>query len=146
MFNPNAKLTELLALVGVIDPATTANTERFSTVVDMSKFHQIMVLALLGNMASETIDAKVYTCDSDGNNAAALSSATQLAANASTNDNTQLIFNVRAEALLASGKRYVKVGVVTGGATGGPGAVAILGQVRQGAAADQDLSTIQQIL
>lgn len=146
MINPNAKLTELLALAGVIDPATTANTERFSTVVDMSRFHQVLVVAQLGNMAAETIDVKVYSCDSDGSNSAALVSATQLAAHASNNDNTQILANVRAEALLASGKRYIRVGIVTGGATGGPANAAILGLVRQGATADQDLSTIQQIL
>ena len=142
----NAKLTETLALLGILSPQTVANTETFSGVVDMKKCHQALVVAALGNMASETIDVKVYTCNSDGSSAAALVSATQLAASSSANDNTQILANVRASDLIASGKQYIKVGVVTGGSTGGPVAVAILGQLRQGQATNNDLSSVAEII
>ena len=75
---------------------------------------------MLGNMAAETIDFKAYTCDSNGTNAVALKSATQLAAHASNNDNMQVIIGVRAPDLLASGKQHIKFGLVTGNTTGGP--------------------------
>lgn len=142
----NSAAGEKLALIGTIDPATIANTQIYTDVVDMSKWHQVLGLCLLGNMASETIDFKAYSCNSDGSSSVELKACTQLAANASTNDNTQLVISVRAEDLAASGKQYVRFGLVTGGATGGPAAVAVLGvDARYQPASDNDLSTVQQI-
>ena len=105
----NGKLSEGLAVVATIDPATIANTETFTDVVDMGANSQALAVALLGNMASETIDFKAYSCDSDGTNAAAISgrAATQLAAHASNNDAKQLVINLRDGDLLASGKQHV---------------------------------------
>ncbi len=144
----NAKLREMLPLVGVLSPAATINVERFSTVVDMGAHIQALAVVALGDMAAETIDAKLYACDSDGNNAVALTgnSATQLAAHASNNDNKQIVLNVRSDDLLASGKRYVKLGVVTGGASGGSVAAVILAQPRMGNAATVDLSSVVQLV
>jgi hypothetical protein len=144
----NAKLRELLPLVGVLSPAATNNVERFSNVVDMGAHIQAVAVVALGDMAAETIDAKLYACDSDGNNAVALTanSAAQLAAHASNNDNKQIVLNVRSDDLLASGKRYLKLGVVTGGATGGSVAAVILAQTRSGNAATVDLSSVLQLV
>jgi len=134
-----------IALVGTIDPATVANTEVFTDVIDMTKFGQVFGIALLGNMAAETIDFKAYTCASDGSSKVALKSCTQLAAHASTNDNTQLAINVRAAEVGASG-RYIVFGLVTGNSTGGPCAVAALGtDPRFGPASDSDLASVVQI-
>ena len=103
-------------------------------------------IALLGNMAAETIDFKAYSCDSNGSNAAALKSATQLAANAAANDNTQVAIGVRAEDMQASGKQYVKFGLVTGGATGGPSAVLALGvDAKFQPASAANLASVQQL-
>lgn len=146
MSHINAAAGEKLALLGTIDPATIANTEVFSDVIDMSKFHQVLGIALLGNMASETIDFKCYSCDSNGSNAAALKSATQLAASASANDNAQVAISVRAEDLQAVGKQYVKFGLVTGGATGGPAAALVLGvDAKYQAASALNLASVLQV-
>lgn len=144
----NGKLSEGLAVVATIDPATIANTETFTDVVDMGANSQAMAVALLGNMASETIDFKAYSCDSDGTNAAAISgrAATQLAAHASNNDAKQLVINLRDGDLLASGKQHVKFGLVTGGATGGPASVVVLARPRQGLASAADLSSVVEIV
>lgn len=144
----NAKLRELYPVIGVLSPATTNNVERFSTVFDMGAHIQAVAIVALGDMAAETIDAKLYACDSDGNNAVALTgnSATQLAAHASNNDNKQIVLNLRSDDLLASGKRYAKLGVVTGGATGGPASAVVLGQPRQGNAATIDLASVVQLV
>lgn len=144
----NQKMCEGLALVGTVDPATVANSEVFTDVVDMGSLHQAIAVAMLGNMAAETIDFKAYSCDSDGNNAAAITgkAATQLAAHASNNDAKQLIINLRDTDMLASGKQHVKFGIVTGAGTGGPAAVLVLGELRQGTAADFDLASVAQIV
>lgn len=146
MSHINVLATEKLAIVGTIDPATVANTEVFTDVVDVSKFHQVLGIALLGNLAAETVDFKAYSCDSNGSNAAALKSATQLAAHASNNDNTQVAIGVRAEDMQASGKQYVKFGLVTGGASGGPAAVLALGvDAKFQPASAANLASVQQL-
>lgn len=143
-----SKLSEALALVATIDPATVANTEVFTDVVDMGKMLQVMAVAALGNLAAETVDFKAYSCDSDGSNAAAITgrAATQLAAHASNNDGKQIVINLRDTDLTASGKQYAKFGLVTGDATGGPAAVLVLGAPRQGLASGNDLSSVVQIV
>lgn len=129
MGSVNVKAGEKLAILGRIDPQTVANTEVFTDVVDLSQAHQVIAIAQLGNMAAETVDFKCYTCDSDGNNAAALTgkAITQLAAHATNNDNVQVSITVRSDDLIATSKRYVKFGLVTGGATGGPASAVVLG-------------------
>lgn len=144
----NIAAGEKLAILGRINPQTVANTEVFTDVVDLSRFHQALGIALLGNMAAETIDFKCYTCDSDGSNATVLKSATQLAASASAtaNDNAQAAINVRAEDLQATSKRYVKFGLVTGGATGGPAAAIAMGvDARFEMASADNLTSVKQV-
>lgn len=142
----NVRATEKVALVATLDPVTVVNVEQFSDVVDMSKYHQIIGIAMTGNMAAETIDFKVYTCDSNGSNATVLKAATQLAAHATNNDGVQIIIGVRPADLVATSKQYVKFGLVTGNTTGGPAAVAVLAvDIRQGLAANTDLSSVVEL-
>lgn len=144
--NVNIAAGEKLAILGRINPQTVANTEVFTDVVDLSRFHQALGIALLGNMAAETIDFKCYTCDSDGSNASALKAATQLAASATANDNAQVVISMRAEDLQAASKRYVKFGLVTGGATGGPAAAIALGvDARYEMASADNLVSVKQV-
>ena len=141
-------LGEILAVVATSDPSTHANTEKFSDAIDMSKYDQVIGIALTGDMASETIDFKVYKCDFDGSNRTALKSATQLAGSASANDNSQIVIAVRASDLNANseGARYITFGLVTGGATGGVASIVALGIPVYGIAASNDLSTVKQIV
>lgn len=144
--NVNLAAGEKLAILGRISPQTVANTEVFTDVLDMARFHQAIGIALLGNMAAETIDFKCYTCDSDGSNANALKSATQLPSSASANDNAQVAISIRAEDLQSTSKRYVKFGLVTGGATGGPAAAIALGvDARFEMASADNLASVKQV-
>lgn len=144
----NQKIAESVALVARIDPQTVVNSEVFTDVIDFGAMQQVAAICALGNMAAETIDFRFYSCDSNGSNAALVTgkAATQLAANASNNDNKQLVINVRDTDLLASGKQYGKFGLVTGNTAGGPAAVLVLGRPRQGAGTDNDLSSVLQIV
>lgn len=138
--------SERAAVIATIDPQTVVNSELFSDVIDCKLWHEVMGVALLGNVAAETIDFRVCTCDSDGSNPTTLKASTQLAAHASNNDNKQLVLNVLSSALLATNKRYVKFGLVTGGASGGPACVVALGmKPRYGPASDNDLSSVAEI-
>lgn len=134
-----------IAVVGTLDPVTVVNTEVFTDVVDMTKFGQVMGIALTGNMAAETIDFKCYTCAANGDTKVALKSAAQLAAHATTNDGVQMVINVRGEDLTA-GQRYIVFGIVTGNTTGGPAAIVALGtNARYQPAADSDLASVLEI-
>src|SRR5262249_28249569 len=133
------------AVAGRVDPQTVDNVEKFTDVVDMSKFREVMGIALLGDMAAETIDFKCYTCDSDGSNATALTSATQLAAHATNNDNKQIVLNVKSDHVTNT-ERSVRSGLVTGGATGGPACVVALGfRPVYGPATDDDLTSVVEV-
>ena len=83
-----------MAVVATIAPATTANTQRHTGAIDASKWDSLLFVFMFGDMASETIDCGVETCDSDGtSNTADITGkqATQLSASASANDNKQIV-------------------------------------------------------
>lgn len=144
----NQKMCEGVALAAALAPVTVVNSEVFSGVVDLGVNQQAMGILMLGNMAAETIDFKFYSCDSDGSNAAAVTgkAATQLAAHATANDGKMVAINVRDTDLLASGKQYGKFGVVTGGATGGPAAILVVTDPRQGQASANDSANVAEII
>ncbi len=148
MISTNAKLGHLLAVAAVLPPAATANTERFTGVVNMGNFHQAVAVVQLGDMASEAITVKAYACKADGTGAVALTanSPAALAASAADNDNKQLVLNVRAEDLLESGLSHVKFGVVTGGATGGTAGAVVLAHPRNGWGKDSNVSSVMAVV
>jgi hypothetical protein len=136
--------SERWAVVATVDPQTVVNSEALSDEIDMSKWHEIMAILLLGNMASETIDFALYDCGTSGGTFAAITSksATQLAAHASNNDNKQIVITCRGDEC----KRYVKARTITGGATGGPAAVLVLGRPRIAPGSDDDLASVAEIV
>lgn len=147
--NPAVSLAEGLGIAGVITPATTANTQRNTGAIDLSKWDQLLFVFQLGDMASETIDFGVETCDSDGtSNAVDITGkqATQIAAHASNNDGKQVVIAVKSTDLIANGKQYCRGTMVTGGATGGPAACIVLGVPRYGPASGVDLSSVLQVV
>lgn len=124
----NSLLTERLPLIGTIDPQTITDTEIFSDVIDMGKYLRVRATFLGGNMdAGATLTCRAVTCDADGNNAAALKTATALTAGT---DNGQVEIEVTNEDLAGGGAnadRYIKFGAVSAG-SGGPVACAVYGE------------------
>lgn len=145
---PNVSLSEGVGVAGRITPATTANTQRNTSAIDMSKWDQLMFVFSLGDMASETIDLGVETCDSDGTSNAVDITGKQisLGAGASSNDSDIFVIVVRSTDLIANGKQYVRGTMVTGGGTGGPASCIVLGVPRYGPASGVDISDVTQII
>lgn len=143
MGETNILASEKVAVIGTLDPATVTN-EVFTDVIDMSKWHQVLGVALMGNMADgNDVVFKAYVCDSAGNNASAIKTKTATAGAA--NDNSQIVIGVRAEDLLpqATYNRYIKFGLANAGGAGGPAGVAVLGvDPKYGPASDNDLATV----
>lgn len=133
--------------MAVLDPQTVANTAKFTTSLDMSKFAQATFVFLLGDMANEAIDCGVYECATSGGTFTAVSGkqATQLAASAGGNDNKQIVITVRAEEMTA-GQRYLRGRMVTGNTTGGPACAVGIAQPRYGPATDDKPSTVVQVV
>ena len=99
---------------------TCNSTPLISGAIAVAAMDQVLCIFQTGDMAAETIDFKVQTCDSDGtSNVADLKAATQLAAHATNNDNKVVVISIRQEDLIASGKKHIRMYGVTGGATGG---------------------------
>jgi hypothetical protein len=138
-------LSELIAVIGSIDPVASVTTEVFTDVIDMSKFDQVMAVFMGGNVQSnDTMICKAYTCDSGGSNAAALKTASTVGAGT---DNTQVVIEVDNNDLAGGGtnaNRYIKFGYASGG-SGGPGAVLVLGKAKYGPSSDEDLATVAEI-
>jgi hypothetical protein len=142
----NRRPSEVFAVVATVDPQTIANSEKVSDWVDVGAFESLAFILLTGDMASETVDFKLEQAqDTSATGKKDLVTATQLAASATTSDNSQLILQCRAEDVdLAGGFRYVRARAITGGATGGSGCVVGLGfNARYGVGTD--LATVQQI-
>lgn len=134
--------------VGVlqVNTGTASSTPLAGTAVRMNRHQKALVIFMLGDMAAETIDCVVQSCDAGGANAASLKAATQLAANASNNDSKQVVVAVDAGDLLASGKEYIRGQITTGGVTGGTCSIVVLGlETKYGPAAGFDNSSVLEI-
>lgn len=142
----NAKASELAALVGVIDPDAYSAAAYETGYVDMSLFENIMAIAILGDFVSTgTADFKLQSSASaSGGSDIAGKSITQLT-QAGTDSNKQSIINLRRDDL-PEGHRYVKA-VLTLGTAGADMTAVIIGlNPRNGAASDNDLTSVDEIV
>jgi len=141
------KIYENLALCGTLDPVDVVNSEVFTDVIDMSKFHKVLATLLIGDVAAETVIFRCVTCDSDGNNVAALKTCDTLGAHATTNDNTQSMIEVDGADLpgTTNADRYIKFGVVTSSTSGGPMSIAVQGESKHRPANNDNLATVNEI-
>lgn len=126
---------------------TASSTPLASGAIACASFDQVLVTFNLGDMAAETIDCKVQTCDSDGtSNTADLKAATQLAAHASNNDNKVITITVRQEDLIASGKKHIRGVITTGNTVGGTCCIVAHGVgAKYGPGSDSDASAVVQV-
>jgi hypothetical protein len=140
-------LHEAAAPVAHLSPQTVNSTPRLTDAVDMSRFHEIMVVFLLGDMANETIDVGIYESTTAGGSYTALpgKQATQLAASATANDGKIVAITVKADEL-SIGRQFLKGRAVTGGATGGVVAMVVLGVSRFGPSSDDRSAAVLQIV
>jgi hypothetical protein len=125
---------------------TANSTPLAGTAISMKNLGKALFIFRLGDMASETIDCVVETCDSNGSNNVTLKAATQLAASSSANDSKIITVAVEANELNASGKSHVRGKITTGGATGGTCSIAALGfEPRNGPASGIDNSNVVEV-
>lgn len=144
MSNPNVLASEKLGIVGRVNPATIT-TITYTEVIDMSKYHQVLGIALLGNMANEEITFSVHPCDAAGANVQAAIKSVVRTAHATNNDNIQIAIGLRREDLLPQQtyNQYVRFGLIGGSSNGGPAAVVVLAvDPLYGPASDYNLNSV----
>jgi hypothetical protein len=137
--------SERIAVVATIDPATYNDTEQLSDAVDMSKWHELMAVVLVGDMpASSTLDITLKEASTSGGSYAAIAgkSATQLGA---SDDNKQVVINLKAEEL-GAGKQFVKLSCDPSAHNTIFGGVVLGVKPRYAPASDDDLSSVTQIV
>jgi len=147
----NVKLSEGLAVVGTIDPVANTSSVAYSDYVDMSKFHEIIAILLLGDMASQTIDFDLVAySDTSASDTTVIISSTQLTGSTSANDDSQIVLSCTADQVRAGSDtaalRYVRAAFTPGGAVTGSTAVLVLaGKARFNPASSDDLSSVKEV-
>lgn len=142
----SAQPSEKVAVVGTIDPQSANNTTKDTDWVDLRKFQEALFIALVGAIDS-TIDVKLQEAqDASGTGVQDISgkSATQLAA---TDDNKQVVLNLKAEELTKTGYTHARMRLTLGNGTAQLVAGVALGLCpRHGPASDDDLADVAQIV
>lgn len=141
------KLSERLAVVGVVDPdANAAGTFR-TDAIDMADFNEVMIIFLLGigvTTGTHVLSAVEEAASGTGSGAQALSGKAAAALTTGSND-SQAIVHVRASDL-SQGFRYVYGQLVQTTAGADSAVIAIAGAPRFHPASDYDLASVAEIV
>lgn len=147
----NAKPSEVCAIAATIDPDAYTAATTVSDYVNMADFESVMIIILVGTMASTaTLDAVVkQATDSSGTGAKNLSPSkaiTQLT-EAGTDSDKQVIINVRAEELdLANDFDHIAISVTGATAASDYGAVILGFNPRRAPTDGEDLASVDEIV
>lgn len=139
--------SERLAVAATIDPANHNNSTQVSDWIDMRKFHEAAFVLLLG-AADAAVNAKLREAtDGSGTDAQDITGKGMTALGGS-DDNKQVVFNLRAEEMtLNSGYTHAALSVTVGnGTTNIVGAVGLGLRPRFAPASDDDLSSVAEIV
>lgn len=115
--NPNVKLSEKVAVLATLDPASVAASTVVSTWVPMSNIGQLTALLQTGVLgASATVDAKLrQATDNAGTGAKDIAGKAITQIVKATGDNKQAMIEARAEDLdVTNGFNYVALSVTVG--------------------------------
>ncbi|MFO0929154.1 MAG: hypothetical protein U0736_19380 [Gemmataceae bacterium] len=136
--------SERLTVCGVIDPQTANNTTKTTGNIDLSKFHEAAFVLLVGTIDS-TVDFKLQE-SADGSTGWADISGKGITQLTATDDNKQVLVNLKAEEL-STGKRYVRgLATLGNGTSQALCAVALGVKPRFGPASDDKAATLAQIV
>ena len=145
----NLKLSDRTAILGTIDPASTAAGTVLTAWVPVAKFHSFAAILLTGALgASATVDAKLrQATDSSGTGAKDITgkSITQLVK--ASHDNKQAVIECKADDLdTAGGFTHVALSVTVGTAASLLAAVLLGHNARFQPASDFDDADVTQIV
>ncbi len=147
------KLSEMLALVAAIDPDAYTTGTQESDEIDMQMHREVIFILQVGTIAvGSTVDFRIYQgVDNEGTAGESYVLLKEATALGDTDDDKQVIINVRADDLTA-GYRWIKAAVVLGGTADNVdmSAVALADRTRFSHAVTStsygDLSTVDEIV
>lgn len=144
-----AKLSERLAVISVVNPASYGTGDQTSTVVDMRYWLRALFVVATGVLPTgATLAARLQGAqDSAFTQGVADITGKQITTLVDTNDNVQTIIEVSQDEVRAQGLRYVRARCTLGGASA-PYAVVALGEPAHysGDVTAQDLASVLQIV
>ncbi|QNG44700.1 hypothetical protein [Sphingobium yanoikuyae] len=148
--NGNLNPSMATGVVAVINPVSQGAGTVTTGWIDMQKFGALLAILAVGALgASATVDAKIeQATDAAGAGAkdVAGSAITQLT-KAGTDDNKQVLINLRQEDLDKNNAfRFVRLSVTVGTAASLVSAIVLAFNARYGAATDNDAATVDEIV
>lgn len=148
--NGNLNPSMATGVVAVINPVSQAAGTVTTGWIDMQKFGALLAILAVGALgAGATVDAKIeQATDAAGAGAkdVAGSAITQLT-KASTDDNKQVLINLRQEDLDKNNAfRFVRLSVTVATAASLVSAIVLAFNARYGAATDNDAATVDEIV
>jgi hypothetical protein len=147
--NSNVKISEQMAILAALNPASVAASTVVTTWVAAANFHSIAALLQTGALGtSATVDAKLrQATDASGTGAKDIAgkSITQLVK--ATDDNKQAIIECRADDLdINNGFTHVALSVTVGTAASLLSAMVVGGNARYQPASSLDATSVAQIV
>ena len=146
----NALGSEVVAVVGTIDPDVTVASTVTSDAVDMALFDQVIGVVLAGTLGSSaTIDAKLEQATTSGGSYKDVTgkAITQMTQAGTDQSDDQALINCRAEELdIANDYKWVRLSVTVAVATSDLGAVLLALGSHYAPASDNDLASVGEII
>jgi len=138
----SAMFHEEWAIVSTIDPANINNATTNGDYVDMTLFHEVSAVLILGAIDS-TVDFSLRNAKTTGGaGEVVITGKTMTQLTGGTQDNEQHIINCRSDELTAVDQRYIRPRVIMGAGTTNIAAVVIFGRPRHGPGTDNDLASV----
>lgn len=145
----NNKMSEALALAGVIDPASIAVGTASSAWVPMADFERLLAVIQTGVLgAAATLDGKLQQAtDAAGTGAKDITGKAITQIVKATGDNVQAMINVRAEELdVNNGFTHVALVLTVGTANSIAGATLFGGIAKENPASTYNAATVAEIV
>lgn len=147
--NPNVKISEKLAILATLDPASVAAGTVLTAWVPVAGFNSIAALIQTGILgASATVDAKLrQATDASGTGAKDIANKALTQIVKASGDNVQAIVECRADDLdTNNGYGYVALSVTVGAAASILGAALIGGNARFMPASASNQAAVKQVI
>jgi len=146
----NKMASEVVAILGTVDPDVTVASTVVSDYVDAADFESIMGIVMVGTLGtSATVDAKLrQATDSSGTGVKDITGAaiTQLT-EAGTDSDKQAIIELRPDDLdLDGGFQFVSLSITVAVATSDVAGIVLGVHPRTGPASDNDLASVDEIV
>ena len=142
------RISEKVAVVGIIDPDAYTAATYLTAAIEMSLLDRVAFIVQVGTMATNsTVDFSVTASATSGGSYVALTgkAITQLT-EAGTDSDKQAIVEVTGDEVLAQGYRYIKGSLVVATAASDAGVIALGSSLRYQPAENYDLTSVDEIV